>query len=1024
LYIHLPFLSKIMKKFSIEANSPHLTSPHLVLRLLVLVFLLFGGRLVAQAPTDGCDPIQPCNKLSLKISLVRNELGTNCPPLIETICPDIDLTRQVIYKVQLERANTTINVDPFNLDYNLLDLSIFLESLQPTTMANSQINWTATKLCSAPLTDLLGSELLFSYEPDLKKIIYSLDDNTIGVCPPKPLVFEAIPSPGNPTASVATLFYVVVDVFPGEQFQLTKDVFTYNVSTPAGSQTCSNCNPNPSIPAIGAYNCDIAAPVSVPLPPETAQGTSLSKIRLLTTEAPSGTNGKLIHYQALYGAQGAFPPTYSPAYMTFATELNFSQPMLELSESSPVGATFVKTLIPLTNKVRYVVTVPMVTLTINDPKTVFTVKVNGPVIENLCWEVTATYDTLTARIKDDANACVYKLKVGQPAAYAVSTNCANGCGPTGLGHVACQLVVIPPTDCTTTPTIQFVLSTTDPMLPPILFKGFKIGFKSELDGTLAFTPVNPANPLCDALSGNCFQTTTINGGTYLYEFTNNTNLNLNLAAGPQIVATISMAGHGCMSLPKFYCIQLLDNGFNPCVPILLPTVVPAGASNIICNPRLYGRIVTENMEPIEGVQITLTPACSPNPTCTIAQAESNSIGQYNQCNFTQCSPCKTYLHTPKLDQDPKNGVSTYDLLLINRHILNLEPLGSPYKMIAADANLSHTITGFDIVELRKLILGVIPDFSACDLQDSWRFIPQDYVFPNPENPFESPESSEVCNLDSMPYPITWKGSATVPANFIGIKIGDVNLSAQTNQRPEALDSAPFEFEHTTDQQRGALLSIPIRYNGHDSLQACQMGIHFDPRQLKYRGVQAHDIVGVTQSNFGTTEAAAGSLRFVWLAPDLDRYRSVTHGAVVFDLLFEVVEDLNTSTDQPLIALDDQVLDNSAWNLQDKEYHLVSTETTPSAERASASSAAIVAVQCNPNPTSGLVTFSITPQQSTKVRIALFDQQGKMLEWKACSMEKGVTQTIEFTGLLSQPAGIYTWKVFNADFTEQGHILKR
>jgi hypothetical protein len=454
------------------------------------------------------------------------------------------------------------------------------------------------------------------------------------------------------------------------------------------------------------------------------------------------------------------------------------------------------------------------------------------------------------------------------------------------------------------------------------------------------------------------------------------------------------------------------------------TAVPAVAGNIICSPRLYGRIVTEDMRPVEGVRITLTPACTPNPTCTIAQAESDTSGQYSQCNFTQCSPCKTYLHTPKLDEDPKNGVSTYDLLLINRHILGLAPLGSPYKMIAADANLSYTITGFDIVQLRKLILGITSDFTDSDQQDSWRFIPQDYVFPNPLNPFEaSQNTAEASSIDKMPYPTTWKGDTTVSAYFIGIKIGDVNLSAQSNQRSEALDSAPFGFEHTANQQSGTLLSIPIRYNGRDTLQACQMGIHFDPRRLKYRGVQAHDIDGVTQANFGTTEAAAGSLRFVWLAPDLDRYRSVTHGAVVFDLLFEVIEDLNKSTDQPLIALDDQVLDNSAWNLQDKEYHLVSTESTPSAERTSASSA-FVAVQCNPDSTSGVVTLSITPKQSTKVRIALFDQQGKMLQWKTCPMEKGVVQTIEFTGLLTQPAGIYTWKVFNADFTEQGHILKR
>jgi hypothetical protein len=62
--------------------------------------------------------------------------------------------------------------------------------------------------------------------------------------------------------------------------------------------------------------------------------------------------------------------------------------------------------------------------------------------------------------------------------------------------------------------------------------------------------------------------------------------------------------------------------------------------------------------------------------------------------------------TPVKDDNPLNGVTTYDLVLMSKHILGIEPLGSPYKMIAADANKSNSITTFDIVELRKLILGI------------------------------------------------------------------------------------------------------------------------------------------------------------------------------------------------------------------------------------------------------------------------------------------------------------------------------
>lgn len=121
---------------------------------------------------------------------------------------------------------------------------------------------------------------------------------------------------------------------------------------------------------------------------------------------------------------------------------------------------------------------------------------------------------------------------------------------------------------------------------------------------------------------------------------------------------------------------------------------------------------------------------------------------------------------------PLEGVTTFDLLLISRHIIGLDTLESPYRIIAADANKSGLVTSLDIVELRKLILGiseVLPNTTT------WRFIPVDYVFPDLLNPFQPafPES------DSSLYFLN--GGAF---DFIGLKVGDVNVSVD----PQMLDA--------------------------------------------------------------------------------------------------------------------------------------------------------------------------------------------------------------------------------------------
>lgn len=123
--------------------------------------------------------------------------------------------------------------------------------------------------------------------------------------------------------------------------------------------------------------------------------------------------------------------------------------------------------------------------------------------------------------------------------------------------------------------------------------------------------------------------------------------------------------------------------------------------------------------------------------------------------------------TPSKSINPSNGVTTYDLVLISKHILGIEPLSSPYKLIAADANLDGAVTTADIVLLRKLILGIIPELPH---KQSWRFVVKDYVFPNLSNPFQPPfpETYLVPATDDFRY---------YNIDFIGVKIGDVNDTA-------------------------------------------------------------------------------------------------------------------------------------------------------------------------------------------------------------------------------------------------------
>jgi dockerin type I repeat protein len=130
----------------------------------------------------------------------------------------------------------------------------------------------------------------------------------------------------------------------------------------------------------------------------------------------------------------------------------------------------------------------------------------------------------------------------------------------------------------------------------------------------------------------------------------------------------------------------------------------------------------------------------------------------------------SYVVQPELNTEHRNGVSTIDLIQIQKHLLGIKSLDSPYRIIAADANKSGSVSAVDILELKKLILGIYDELPN---NSSWRFIDKNYVFINPDNPFAE-EFAES-------YIINPLNTDMIDVDFVGIKIGDVNESAQVLQ---------------------------------------------------------------------------------------------------------------------------------------------------------------------------------------------------------------------------------------------------
>lgn len=172
---------------------------------------------------------------------------------------------------------------------------------------------------------------------------------------------------------------------------------------------------------------------------------------------------------------------------------------------------------------------------------------------------------------------------------------------------------------------------------------------------------------------------------------------------------------------------------------------------------------------------------------------------------------------------PLNGVSTFDLILMSKHILGITPFETPYQYIAADINKSGTITAFDLVQLRRLILNIEADFPS---NQSWRFIDAQYEFTTDQPLLESFTEKITINNHS---------SNRMDADFIAIKIGDLNGSATTNTLLEGKSRATTgtKLIRLKDKhlQEGQVFTLEMNNTMFEEMDGYQFALAYEGLEL-------------------------------------------------------------------------------------------------------------------------------------------------------------------------------------------------
>lgn len=296
------------------------------------------------------------------------------------------------------------------------------------------------------------------------------------------------------------------------------------------------------------------------------------------------------------------------------------------------------------------------------------------------------------------------------------------------------------------------------------------------------------------------------------------------------------------------------------------------SGNCECGVFVDGRFRTEESVNIPDVEVRGDQISVFSPPSYLTDI-SDIHGKYKMGAYI---PFADISIKPERKDNPLNGVTTYDLVLLSKHILGIAPLSSPYKMIAADANKSGSVTSFDMVELRKLILGIytkLPD------NNSWRFVDKAFVFPNPQNPFQTPFPEKI-ELHEQPFDAKNQ-------DFVGIKVGDLNDSAVPFEEADIEERSAFPaYFEATDRQLRAGEVFDLHFTSEEFLEGFQF-------TLSLEGLKVLEVIEeemVTSDNFNLSAANAlavsingaqtFSLRFVAEKPGrLSRMLRISDGIV-------------------------------------------------------------------------------------------------------------------------------------------------
>jgi hypothetical protein len=348
----------------------------------------------------------------------------------------------------------------------------------------------------------------------------------------------------------------------------------------------------------------------------------------------------------------------------------------------------------------------------------------------------------------------------------------------------------------------------------------------------------------------------------------------------------------------------------------------------------------------------------PGTSVSILDSGGNLIDQQttdNQCQyaFTNLNASNFYVKANRND-DITNGVSTLDIVLIQRHILGLKTFSSPYKYLAADVNNSKSVTAKDISDIRKVILGVTRDFP--NQTPIWKFIKADHQFANPDQPWDAPAIIESTQLQDILDQV----------NFMGIKSGDIDQSATVNLKAPVDSRSEANYYWVLSNARvvsDQIIEVDVICNSDMEIDGFQMGLEIADLRNKIIDIKSSSLE-LTKDEYVVSD------KFIKVSSVQQTALSLVKNQVLFTIILHT-DQFNKNIGNALNALSEF---SSEVYIEEKKQNLVFRNENHSVAQKNL----LTAFPIQPNPFSKDASLRFELPEPGNVNLHVYDISGKKI----------------------------------------------